>query len=214
VALGEPACVEAAIWKVPLPVMAGLTIAARLRQCGTDTIRAGSSEISRVATPRVRRRLTREEAGQVVPDESVAYSPFRRSTVPAWPLMSYLELAALPTCVGCARKHARAVTLEFGLPELADTIELVVSELLTNSVRASNSSPDAGLTTPVVRLWLASDLQCVLIRVWDSSSQMPVQKYPGPDDDSGRGLMLVTALASEWGAYPSANGKEVWVIIR
>jgi anti-sigma regulatory factor (Ser/Thr protein kinase) len=126
--------------------------------------------------------------------------------------MSHLDLAALPTAVACARMHARAIALEWGLTALADNIELIVSELFTNAVRATECR-GRGLTTAVVRLSLASDLQCVLIRVWDGSSQMPVRRDAGPDDESGRGLMLVSHLGSEWGAYRKANGKVVWVIV-
>jgi anti-sigma regulatory factor (Ser/Thr protein kinase) len=149
----------------------------------------------------------------LAPDESIARGPLQRSTT-AWPVMSYLELAALPTAVGSARKHARAVALEVGLSALADNIELIVSELATNAVRATQHLRDSTLTTPVVRLWLASELQSMLIQIWDASSQMPVRRDAGPDDESGRGLMLVNCLGSEWGAYRKANGKVVWVIVR
>ncbi|SRR6266498_5083802 len=59
------------------------------------------------------------------------------ATVATWPLHSYLELGALPTAPGCARSHARLLIAEWGLAGLADTVELVVSELVTNGVRAS-----------------------------------------------------------------------------
>jgi anti-sigma regulatory factor (Ser/Thr protein kinase) len=130
-----------------------------------------------------------------------------------WPLMNSLELAALPTAVGCARRYARALALEYGLSALADDIELIVSELVTNSVYATTHLRNAHLTTPVIRLWLASDLHSVLIRVWDASSQMPARQEAGPDDDSGRGLMLVGSLAKEWGAYREDDGKVTWALI-
>lgn len=119
----------------------------------------------------------------------------------------------LPTAVGSARKHARAVALEYGLSALADTIELIVSEIVTNAVCASSPLRERSLTTPVFRLWLASDLHRILIRVWDASSQMPVQQDASHDDESGRGLMLVGCLASDRGAYREGNGKVVWVIV-
>jgi anti-sigma regulatory factor (Ser/Thr protein kinase) len=169
--------------------------------------------VNSVCAPPALRPVTRRETGLVAPDETVADRQVRRPAT-AWPLMSHLELAALPTAAGSARKHARAVTLEFGLSALAGNIELIVSELVTNGVRASEYLRDGGLATPVVRLWLASDLQCVLIRVWDASTEMPVRRDAGPDDESGRGLMLVSCLGSEWGAYRKANGKVVWVIVR
>jgi anti-sigma regulatory factor (Ser/Thr protein kinase) len=136
-----------------------------------------------------------------------------RQSATAWSLVSYLEYAALPTAVGSARKHAWAIVGEFGLSDLADTVELIVSELATNAVRATSHLRTRSLRIPVFRLWLASDLRCVLIRVWDGSSQMPARQDPGPDDESGRGLMLVDCLATDWGAYREENGKVIWVIV-
>jgi anti-sigma regulatory factor (Ser/Thr protein kinase) len=148
----------------------------------------------------------------VAPDESVAYRPAQQSAA-EWHLVSYLEYGALQTAVGSARKHAWAITLEFGLPELADTIQLIVSELVTNAVRATSHLRTRSLTTPVIRLWLASGPHRMLIQVWDASSQMPARQDASPDDESGRGLMLVDYLASDWGAYREENGKMVWVIV-
>lgn len=149
----------------------------------------------------------------MAPDEIVAFRSAQRSAT-TWPLMSHLPLAALPTAVPCARLHARAVALEWGLPALADNIELIVSELVTNATRAAGLSRGDGLTTAVVRLWLFSDLRHVLIRVWDGNTQMPVRRDAAPDEESGRGLMLVEHLCNEWGAYQESGGKVVWVLLR
>ena len=54
-----------------------------------------------------------------------------------WRLRSHLELAAFPSAVPCARLHARLVVWEWGLASIAETVELVVSELGTNAVQAS-----------------------------------------------------------------------------
>src|SRR5258708_6238612 len=156
--------------------------------------------------------VTRKDSGPVAPDEIMAHRPVQQPAA-VWPLISHLDLAALPTAVACARMHAREIALEWGLTALADNIELIVSELFTNGVRATEHLRNRGLTTAVVRLSLASDLQCVLIRVRDGSSQMPERLDARPDDESGRGLMLVSYLSREWGAYRKANGKVVWVIV-
>jgi anti-sigma regulatory factor (Ser/Thr protein kinase) len=66
--------------------------------------------------------------------------------------MTHLELASLPSAVACARLHAKAVALEWGLPALAESVELIVSELVTNSIRAAERPHGAGLTVAVVRL--------------------------------------------------------------
>src|ERR1022692_1259693 len=138
-----------------------------------------------------------------------------------WPLRSYLELGALPTAAGCARLHARQLLGEWGLRELAETIELVVSELATNSVRASGAltvSQYGERRTPgvlPVRLWLSSDTTSVLVRIWDGSDAMPERKVADPAAESGRGLLLVEALSADWGAYvPDGwGGKIVWCLV-
>ena len=51
-----------------------------------------------------------------------------------WPQRTHLELHALPTAVACARGHARSVALEWGLPDLADNLALLVSEFLARII--------------------------------------------------------------------------------
>jgi anti-sigma regulatory factor (Ser/Thr protein kinase) len=114
-------------------------------------------------------------------------------TTTPWPLSCSLSLGALPTAVGSARLHARAVVCEWGLSGLAETVELVVSELVTNAVQAS-TGPDgrprydddlAGM--PVVHVRVSSDQVRVLVEVWDRSTLAPVVNHVEPDDESGRG---------------------------
>lgn len=135
-----------------------------------------------------------------------------------WPLRSYLELGALPTAVPCARLHAKNILYEWGMGSLADTVELLVSEIATNAVRASASTPVQvwpryeGL--PVIRLWIASNRDHVLIQVWDSDHNKPVPANAGPDAETGRGLLLVETLSTTWGYYAphGQGGKIVWAL--
>lgn len=121
----------------------------------------------------------------------------------------------------CARLHTRQVLWEWRLEGLADTAELIVSELATNAVQASaglTGSRQSGcwvLGTPPVRLWLFSDQECVLIQVWDANDRHPALQRPGPDSESGRGLLLVKSLSPKWGSYTPerSNGKIVWALI-
>jgi anti-sigma regulatory factor (Ser/Thr protein kinase) len=133
-----------------------------------------------------------------------------------WPLVSALPpLAALPTAPACARGHVRAVAHEWGLPDLADTAELVASELVTNAVQASERlrlRTDPAIV-PVIRLWLVSDQIAMVIRVWDGNDEMPVRRNADPDDMGGRGLMIIDGLAKDWGAYRKADGKVVWALV-
>ena len=142
-------------------------------------------------------------------------------TVLPRPLTSYLKLAATPRAVLYARQHTKQEVLEWNLPELADTAELLVSELVTNAVKATQDlgsspgpEPAQGPEPPPILLWLTSEQQgSVLIRVWDNSSQMPVCQDAAPYAEGGRGVALVAALANDWGAYRKLLGKVTWCML-
>jgi hypothetical protein len=53
---------------------------------------------------------------------------------------------AFPSAVPCARMHARQIVWEWGLAALAEPVELVVSELITNAVRACEGLGARSLT--------------------------------------------------------------------
>jgi hypothetical protein len=54
----------------------------------------------------------------------------------------------------------------------------------------------------------------MMLQVWDASDEMPTRQNTTPDQEAGRGLMLVDALAKDWGAYRKAEGgKVVWAMI-
>ncbi len=131
--------------------------------------------------------------------------------VDRWPLRSFLELGAYPTAASCARLHAKHVLREWSLAEVSDSAELLVSELITNALRASASAADIA----VVRLWLLSNQARVLIMVQDDSLQHPVQARPDTDAESGRGLLLVEAISERWDWYlpEGAAGKVVWCLL-
>ncbi len=111
---------------------------------------------------------------------------------------------------------------EWGLAAVAETVELVVSELTTNAVRAS-TGPD-GLPrydddlsgVPVVHLRLWSDRERVLVQVWDRNTGAPTAKHAEPDEEGGRGLMLVQALCERWNwdVVPGWAGKVIWAELR
>jgi anti-sigma regulatory factor (Ser/Thr protein kinase) len=128
-----------------------------------------------------------------------------------WPLLSHLELGALPGAVACARLHARHVLWEWGLSAIAENAELLVSELVTNATRAS---PSAERIQPV-GLWLSSDRSRLLIMVQDTSRYPPEPTSAGGDEERGRGLLIVDAISTIWGweAQKDSGGKVVWALI-
>lgn len=137
-------------------------------------------------------------------------TPTAATTVPRL-LRTHLELGAYASAVPCARGHVRSVAVEWGLRGLADTAELLASELLTNAINASQHL--GSFEPPIVRLWVVSDQISLVIQVWDACKEMPVRKDADADDLSGRGLMIIDTLSAKWGSYQEAQGKVVWAMV-
>jgi hypothetical protein len=137
-----------------------------------------------------------------------------------WPLLSHIELRALPTSAGSARLVTKSTLHGWRLGGLTETAELLVSEIVTNAVRASTPRGHRQRETgqaarpPQLRLWLTSDGRSVLIQVWDSDHNHPVRMDPGPDAEAGRGLLLIETLSTQWGWYvlDEQGGKIVWAV--
>ena len=142
-----------------------------------------------------------------------------------WPLTSDLgPVGALPTAPGLSRGFVTATLTDWGLDDLCDVTELLVSELSTNVVRASTNldgtpryAEDGGL--PVLWIRLLSDRVRLLIEVWDTvpaTLGAPVARHPEPDEESGRGLEIIETLAEDWGweTVPGWNGKKVWAVLK
>ncbi|HTU74904.1 MAG TPA: ATP-binding protein [Trebonia sp.] len=142
-----------------------------------------------------------------------AVSPYHRSPG-SWLRRDYLELRAVDTAPGSARAHVVNVLGEWRLAELAEPAELVVSELVTNSVLATRAAGWPARQPPV-RLWLLSDRASVLVHVWDAIEALPTPGDAGTDDESGRGLAIVAALSDAWDSYQDAafGGKVTWALI-
>ncbi|MEV8308439.1 SpoIIE family protein phosphatase [Streptomyces flavidovirens] len=101
---------------------------------------------------------------------------------------------------GRARRLARRALARWGLEELSDSVELLVSEVVTNAVRYAER--------PVTLRLLRTDvLRC---EVGDDSPQLPRQRRARDTDEGGRGLFLVNRLARRWGATRLSSGKVVW----
>jgi anti-sigma regulatory factor (Ser/Thr protein kinase) len=124
-----------------------------------------------------------------------------------------LTLAASPAAVSRARQFTRFAVSARGLAVLAEDTELVVSELVTNAVQASTAADPAdtagGDRGPgaTVRVRVLAYQAGVLIEVWDGGPGSPARRNAVPGEESGRGLMIVTALCRDWGspAPPTAT---------
>jgi Histidine kinase-like ATPase domain len=137
-----------------------------------------------------------------------------------WPLLSHIELRALPASARSARLVTKSALHGWRLGGLAETAELLVSEIVTNAVHASTTvGPQQRETGQaarprLLRLCLTSDGRSVLIQVWDSDHHHPVRQNPGPDAEAGRGLLLIETLSTQWGWYAldEQGGKIVWAV--
>ena len=114
-----------------------------------------------------------------------------RPTPESWtePRRSQLEAAAFQTAPGCLRLHARVMLSEWGLGELADTAELLVSEIATNAVQSVAATTSGRLSDecPCVELRLSADHHAVVAEVWDGCPDPPQPaSLPGADALSGR----------------------------
>ena len=102
--------------------------------------------------------------------------------------------------VARARELTRRQLAEWGIEGLADTAELLVSELVTNALR--HGSGEIRL-----RLLLERTLVC---EVWDRGLVQPRRRRAHATDEGGRGLQLVDLLSSGWGSRRTPQGKAVW----
>ncbi|GAA1904904.1 hypothetical protein GCM10009716_13600 [Streptomyces sodiiphilus] len=93
---------------------------------------------------------------------------------------------------------------------LLDDASLVAQELIANAVRHGCSGPDE-----TVVLSVEQTNSRLLIAVDDPSPKLPHVRRAADDDSSGRGLLMVRALASCWGyrAAEDGRGKRVWCIL-
>jgi anti-sigma regulatory factor (Ser/Thr protein kinase) len=128
--------------------------------------------------------------------------------------LTFMTLAATPTAVSCSRQLVRLTLNRWGLAALVEDAELVMSELVTNSVQATGMTDaeptwaDLGdLATIQVRVLL--DQAGVAIEVWDRDPTAPVQDDPTADEEGGRGLTIVAALCKQWHHFPSSRGGKV-----
>jgi anti-sigma regulatory factor (Ser/Thr protein kinase) len=113
-----------------------------------------------------------------------------------------VRLAAGPAAPARARGRVREAILAWDVPVNPDVAALLTSELVTNAVR-HQARGTVTLAISYCRGWLRVD-------VHDSERFLPVVVDAAADDETGRGLMLVAALAVDWGFYRTPAGKAVY----
>jgi anti-sigma regulatory factor (Ser/Thr protein kinase) len=116
-------------------------------------------------------------------------------------------LAAVPQSAASARRFISDICNAAQLDEhVCATASLLVSELVTNAIRYGGSRAVLEAMAPGGVLRVA---------VRDDNPDLPiVGNHPDLTAESGRGLLLVSTLADDWGVELTDGGKAVWFQLR
>jgi anti-sigma regulatory factor (Ser/Thr protein kinase) len=118
-----------------------------------------------------------------------------------------ISVPGVPAIVAIARRLVRAALWD---SRRLDDIEIVASELVTNAIRHTPSGRTGSLLTLRIRGtagWARIEVSDLGSGSWAKPSPM------GEDDECGRGLIIVNALADLAGHEPSAEGQVSWAEI-
>ncbi|WP_242427716.1 ATP-binding protein [Streptomyces sp. Root431] len=118
-------------------------------------------------------------------------------------------IAAEPDLVAKTRRQVLDTARQWGscpTGESADDLRLLISELVTNGVRHTPAC--------VLTLTLVAHGRHLYFEVMDGGTGgVPVVERPDADQEHGRGMLLVDALATCWGYRQTPSGNAVWFIL-
>ena len=121
------------------------------------------------------------------------------STHPAGLRARHVPLATGLAAVAEARTQVRGIVRAWQVPVDAYVAALLTSELVTNAI-----GHEAGQT---ITLAITCSYGQLRVDVHDTSCSLPVLVEAPADAETGRGLMLVATLSTEWGFYRTPAGK-------
>ena len=116
-----------------------------------------------------------------------------------------ISFVAVPSAVPQARHFTARVLRDWRLDHLVEVVELLSSELVTNTIKTSDI--DASDGREQIRLRLAVHADRLFLIVWDNDTRPPVMRDAPPDAESGRGLFLVETLSERWGHRPFSEAE-------
>lgn len=130
-----------------------------------------------------------------------------------FPGQGLVRTARIPWSPDASSEARRVVVSDLEAREVPDPIideaELVLSELVANSLR--HASP---LTDGTIRVHWKAKNDIVEIEVSDGGgSTTPSVRRPQPWAPSGRGLRIVRSLAHEWGVLEDRGTVTVWAAV-
>lgn len=117
-----------------------------------------------------------------------------------------LDYTPVTRSVPLARRRAARLVTEWGYAALAGDVALVVSELMTNALLHGS------LRDRLIRVRIGITATALRVEVSDPRGERePSPREATGEDQFGRGLLLVGALADDWGVRPRTGvGKTVW----
>lgn len=127
----------------------------------------------------------------------------RYSVTDPKPRRCILPFAAEPLQLAGLRRAVNAELAAWGMSELAGEAQLITTELASNVIKHVGQGSAATLV-------LDADADQLRVELHDSSDKEPQRLQPTRDEESGRGLQLLAALAATWGTTRTAAGKAVW----
>lgn len=122
---------------------------------------------------------------------------------------SSFDLPVAPDAPATARRLVTLLLQQWALADedARDSTLLVLSELVTNAVQHAGEAP--------VHVSVELHEAEVVVAVVDPSPAIPRQRASEGDEESGRGLAIIDAVARRWGVEPGpeAAGKRVYAVL-
>ena len=104
----------------------------------------------------------------------------------------------------CTRRLSSVLEPRGHYEEVVADVATIASELVTNALTAGST---------MIELSLALGPSTVRMEVMDDASGTVAPSSPTITDTKGRGLMIVAALARDWGVSTGRGTKSVWAEI-
>ncbi|MEU4092604.1 SpoIIE family protein phosphatase [Streptomyces sp. NPDC026673] len=133
------------------------------------------------------------------PDDDVALVLARTKVLDASQVVGW-DVPAEPAAVARIRAEVSRRLAAWGMRDITYTVELVVSELVTNAIRYG---------TPPIGLRVIHN-STLIVEVSDGSGTAPHLRRARVFDEGGRGLLLVAQVTERWGTRHTQEGKTIW----
>jgi anti-sigma regulatory factor (Ser/Thr protein kinase) len=117
------------------------------------------------------------------------------------------ELPAGLTSARQARSAVRSALAAWGVNDPSGDAELLASELVSNAAGHAGGRP---ISLALRRHAQPDGRRGITCEVTDTSPHLPQPRQAGTEDERGRGLAIVAALASASGVRAEHDGKTTW----